>query len=146
MKRDMGRSKHMAVVGASNLQRAAEAKAAGFDPAAAGGADGEATGEAKEQALIDLRPAGRFSVPAPTCSISPTSVLIVCRAKKRATANEESIIFWTLAFLPPARRSFSRDAPREVREGREGQGTVALRLDGAEKTLTIFFLKCIEVS
>lgn len=69
----------MAVVGASNLQRAAEAKAAGFDPAAAGGAAGEATGEAKEQALIDLRPAGRFSVPAPRLpgSISPTSVLIV---------------------------------------------------------------------
>ena len=64
---------------------------------------------------------------------------LFCRAKTPATANEESIIFWTLAFLPPARRSFSRDAPREGREGREGQGTVALRLDGAEKILTIFF-------
>ena len=130
-------SQHMAVVG-SNLQRAAEAKAAGFDPAAAGGADGEATGEAKEQALIDLRPAGRFSVPSPRFHFANLTVLIVCRAKTPATANE-SIIFWTVAFLPPARRSFSRDAPREGREGREGQGTVALRLDGAEKILTIFF-------
>ena len=54
----MGRSKQPRL---ASCPAAAEAKAAGINPTTTGGADGEATGEAKEQALMDLQLKGNFS-------------------------------------------------------------------------------------